>query len=195
MHGLNQSIAIGPLDSRISEDACSPHSPKEPLAMLPLSLPFLRTALAGLALTLASQVVLAQSLAVENAQVRAVPPVSTTTAAFMVLTNHGDGDLAVVEAHSPAAETTELHNHVDVDGVMQMRQVPEIAVPAGGSTELAPGGLHLMLIDLVAPLEEGEEVEITLVLESDETLTFNAPVKRIEVMGGSDHGHGGHHHH
>ena len=157
--------------------------------------------LVGLALTLAGQAALAEAparadlLQIEEALVRAVPPVSTTTAAFMVLHNPGERDLAVVDANSPAAEVTELHNHVDVDGVMQMRQVPEIAVPAGGSTELAPGGLHLMLIDLVAPLEEGEEVEITLVLESDETLTFSAPVKRIEVMGGGDHGHGGHHHH
>jgi len=162
------------------------------------ALPFLRTALAGLALTLASQAALAQPLEVENAQVRAVPPVSTTTAAFMVLHNHGDGDLAVVDAHSPAAETTELHNHVDVDGVMQMRRVDEIGVPSGGSVELAPGGLHLMLIDLVAPLHEGDEVEITLVLDSGETLELSAPVRRIEVMGGGmpgmDSGHGGGHH-
>lgn len=152
--------------------------------MAHFALPSLRHALAGMALALASQSVLAQSLSVENVQVRAVPPVSTTTAAFMVLHNRGDGDLAVVDARSPAAEINELHNHVDVDGVMQMRRVAEIGVPAGGSAELAPGGLHLMLIDLVAPLHEGDEVEITLVLESDETLTFSAPVRRIEVMGG-----------
>ncbi|MFC2992584.1 copper chaperone PCu(A)C [Halomonas tibetensis] len=147
-------------------------------------LPSLRYALAGMALALVSHSVLAQPLSVENAKVRAVPPVSTNTAAFMVLHNRGDSDLAVVDARSPAAEITELHNHVDVDGVMQMRRVAEIGLPAGGSAELAPGGLHLMLIDLVAPLHEGDEVEITLVLDSDETLTFSAPVRRIEVMGG-----------
>ncbi|MFY0991087.1 copper chaperone PCu(A)C [Halomonas sp. C05BenzN] len=150
----------------------------------------LRLALAGLAFGLASQGVLAQSLGVEEAQVRAVPPVSTTSAAFMVLHNGGEADLAVVDARSPAAEITELHNHVDVEGVMQMRRVPEISVPAGGSTELAPGGLHLMLIDLVAPLHEGDEIEITLVLDNDETLTLAAPVRRIEVMSGGMSGHG-----
>ncbi|WP_416137688.1 copper chaperone PCu(A)C [Halomonas sp. HK25] len=162
--------------------------------MVHAALPFLRAGLAGLALALASQSALAQPLAVENAQVRAVPPVSTTTVAFMVLHNHGEGDLAVVDVHSPAAGMTELHNHVDVDGVMQMRRVDAISVPAGASAELAPGGLHLMLIDLVAPLHEGDEVEITLVLDSDETLTLSVPVRRIEVMGGGrDSGHGGHH--
>ncbi len=149
--------------------------------------------LVGLAFSLAA---LADPLQVEDAQVRAVPPVSTTTAAFMVLRNAGERDLAVVDARSPAAGITELHNHVDVDGVMQMRRVDEIAVPAGGSVELAPGGLHLMLIDLVAPLHEGDEVEITLVLDGDETLSLTAPVTRIEVMGGGMSGvmsgHGGH---
>lgn len=138
----------------------------------------------GLALSLSAQAVFADALEIEGAQVRAVPPVSTTTAAFMVLHNRGDADLALVDAHSPAAEITELHNHVDVDGVMQMRQVSEIPVPAGGSAELAPGGLHLMLIDLVAPLKEGDDVEITLTLDNDESLTLSVPVKRIEVMGG-----------
>ena len=157
----------------------------------------LRLALAGLAISVVTTSVLAQSLSVEEAQVRAVPPVSTTSAAFMVLHNRGEADLAVVDARSPAARVTELHNHVDVDGVMQMRRVEEIGVPAGGTVELAPGGLHLMLIDLVAPLREGEEVEITLVLDGDETLSLTAPVKRIEVMGsgmsGMDGGHGGGH--
>ncbi|MCA1770650.1 MAG: copper chaperone PCu(A)C [Halomonas sp.] len=156
--------------------------------MAHFALPSLRYALAGMTLALVSHGVLAEPLSVENAQVRAVPPVSTTTAAFMVLHNPGDSDLAVVDARSPAAEITELHNHVDVDGVMQMRRVAEIVVPAGGSAELAPGGLHLMLIDLVAPLHEGDEVEIMLVLDSDETLTLSAPVTRIEVMGGGMHG-------
>jgi periplasmic copper chaperone A len=158
----------------------------------------LHVGLTGLALTLASQAVLGQALEVEGAKVRAVPPVSTTTAAFMVLHNSGDSDLAVVDARSPAADITELHNHLDVEGVMQMRRVPEITVPAGGSAELAPGGLHLMLIDLVVPLHEGDEVEITLVLDNDETLTLEAPVRRIEVMGGGMSGqvsgHGGHGH-
>lgn len=155
--------------------------------MAHLPLPSLRAALVGLALALASQSLLAQPLSVENARVRAVPPVSATTAAFLVLHNPGEHDLAVVGARSPAAGIAELHHHVDVDGVMQMRRVGEIVVPAGGSTELAPGGLHLMLIDLVAPLREGDEVEITLVLDGDETLTLSAPVKRIEVMGDGGH--------
>lgn len=144
-------------------------------------------------LSLASVLALADTLIVEEAQVRAVPPVSTTTAAFMLLRNPGEQDLAVLDAFSPAAENTELHNHVEEDGVMQMRRVQAINVPAGGSVELAPGGLHLMLIDLVETLEEGDQVELTLELDNAERVSFEAPVKLIEVMDeGVDHGHHAH---
>src|SRR5690554_333200 len=144
-------------------------------------------------LSLAPVLALADTLTVEEAQVRAVPPVSTTTAAFMVLHNPGERDLVVLDAFSPVAENTELHNHVEEEGVMQMRQVPAISVPAGGSVELAPGGLHLMLIDLFEPLEEGDQVELTLELDNAERITFEAPVKRIEVVDeASDHEHHAH---
>jgi periplasmic copper chaperone A len=149
-----------------------------------MSLP--RSALTILALSLAALPALAEPLVIEEAQVRAVPPGSATSAAFMVLHNPGDEDIALVEARSPAAEVLELHNHVDVDGVMQMRQVPEIVVPAGGSATLAPGGLHLMLIQLAAPLVEGEPVGMTLVFDTGETQSLDAPVQRIRV---GDHGH------
>jgi len=72
--------------------------------------------------------------------VRAVPPVSTTSAAFMTLHNSGDEDAALVAATSPAAEVLELHEHQSVEGVMQMRRVSKVGIPAGGSTELARGG-------------------------------------------------------
>lgn len=144
-------------------------------------------------LSLAPVLALADALSVEEAQVRAVPPVSTTTAAFMVLRNSGEQDVVVRGAFSPAAEHTELHDHVEEDGVMQMRQVSAISVPAGGSVELAPGGLHLMLIELVETLEEGDQVELTLELDNAEQVTFEAPVKRIEVMEeGAGHGHHAH---
>jgi len=137
----------------------------------------------ALGLTLASGLALADSLSVEGAHVRAVPPVSTTTAAFMQIHNAGDADRALVAASSPAARVAELHNHVDVDGVMQMRQVETIPVPAGEGVELAPGGYHLMLIDLAEPLHEGDEVALTLTFDDGQSFAVEAPVRRIETMG------------
>ncbi|MFQ3787920.1 copper chaperone PCu(A)C [Halomonas sp. A29] len=149
-----------------------------------------RSLLAATALSLLPLVALADPLIVEEAQVRAVPPGSQASAAFMTLHNPGEQDVVLVAAESPAAEVAELHNHENVDGVMQMRQVPQIVVPAGGRAELAPGGLHLMLIGLTAPLVEGEPVEIELSFESGESQRFEAPVKRIVVDGEGGHGHG-----
>ncbi|MEQ5801418.1 copper chaperone PCu(A)C [Halomonas sp. H10-9-1] len=148
----------------------------------PCSLPW-RAPLLALALGLASASALGDTLSVEGAHVRAVPPVSTTTAAFMQLHNAGDADRALVAASTPAARVAELHNHVDVDGVMQMRQVEMIPVPAGESATLAPGGYHLMLIDLAEPLHEDGEVTLSLTFDDGQTLEVAAPVRRIETMG------------
>ncbi|MFW3614090.1 copper chaperone PCu(A)C [Billgrantia antri] len=138
-----------------------------------------RSLLTAVSLSLISFVAVADPLVVENAHVRAVPPGSSTSAAFMTLRNPGERDVVLVAAESPAAEVAELHDHQNVDGVMQMRQVPQIVVPAGGSAALAPGGLHMMLIGLTAPLQEGEPVEIELRFVTGEAQLIEAPVKRI----------------
>lgn len=143
-----------------------------------------RSLLAACGLSLVSFAAAADPLVIEEAQVRAVPPGSQTSAAFMTLRNPGEREVVLVEASSPAAQAVELHNHENVDGVMQMRKVAQIVVPPGGRAELAPGGLHMMLIGLTAPLTEGEPVEIELGFESGETQRFEAPVKRIIVGGG-----------
>ncbi|MGR2739590.1 copper chaperone PCu(A)C [Billgrantia sp. Q4P2] len=148
-----------------------------------------RSLLAAAGLSLVSLTALADPLLVEEAQVRAVPPGSQASAAFMTLRNPGERDRVLVAAESSVAEVAELHDHQNVDGVMQMRQVPQVVIPAGGSAELAPGGLHLMLIGLTAPLVEGEPVEIELRFESGESQRLEAPVKRIVVDGKGSHGH------
>ncbi|HSH49050.1 MAG TPA: copper chaperone PCu(A)C [Halomonas sp.] len=142
-----------------------------------------RLPMVALLASLASAAALADSLRVEGAHVRAVPPVSTTTAAFMMLHNEGETDRSLVAARTPAARVAELHNHVDVDGVMQMRQVESIPVPAKGSVSLAPGGYHLMLIDLTAPLQEGDDVLLRLTFADGQIQELKAPVRRIEAMG------------
>ncbi|MCE8010476.1 copper chaperone PCu(A)C [Billgrantia desiderata] len=148
-----------------------------------------RSLLLTAGLSLVASTALAEPLLVEEAQVRAVPPGSQTSAAFMTLRNPGEQDVTLVDADSPAAEVMELHNHEDVEGVMQMRKISEIVVPAGKSVTLAPGGLHMMLIGLTAPLEEGQPVEIELRFDTGESQQITAPVKRIEVSAEGHHGH------
>ena len=144
-------------------------------------------------ISLVSAAALAQSLTVDDPRVRSVPPGSPTTAAFMDLTNPGETDLALVGGSSPLAGSLELHNHVMVDGVMQMRQVEEIPVPAGETVRLGPGGWHLMLFDLARPPVEGERVAFTLTLDNGETLSVEAPVKRVQPMDMQGDGQHGNH--
>jgi len=65
---------------------------------------------------------------------------------------------------------------------MKMRQVKEIAVKAGGQAELKPGSYHVMLIDLKAPLKEGETVPLTLTFDDGSSQTIDAPVKKPQAM-------------
>ncbi|MFG6157332.1 copper chaperone PCu(A)C [Halomonas sp. 1390] len=139
-----------------------------------------------LCMPLLGAVAQADSLTVEGAHVRAVPPGSPTTAAFMTLSNPGETDLALVGGSSPLAGRLELHNHVMVDGVMQMRRVEAIPLPAGETVRLAPGGWHLMMFELAASPAEGERVELTLTLDSGEAITLEAPVQRVQPMEMSD---------
>ena len=70
---------------------------------------------------------------------------------------------SMTRAHTPASESVELHDMAMDDGVMQMRRVERLAVPGGTLQTMRPGGgYHLMLMDLVTPLNEGERFPLTL---------------------------------
>lgn len=158
----------------------------------PTSLP--RMAL-GLLLGLASLPALAASaddVTVDGAYVREVPPMVRNSAAFMTLSNSGDTEAALVAVHSTAADTIELHTHLNDNGVMRMRQIPEIAVAAGASTKLQPGGLHIMLLGLTESLQQGQTVSLELEFADGSRTRIEAPV--MPVMSGMHHGHHGKHH-
>ena len=84
----------------------------------------------------------AQQVAVSDAYARAVPPGQSNSASFMTLVNNSGADHALVAAKSSVSKVTELHTHTMVEGMMQMRQVEKIDLPAGKTVTLEPGGLH-----------------------------------------------------
>jgi copper(I)-binding protein len=122
----------------------------------------IRSLLAAAALCAASPA-LSQDVAVEGAFARAVPEGVRASAAYMTLVNAGDADDRLIAAEAPFAARVELHTHLMEDGVAKMREVEGgIPVPAGESVTLEPGGLHVMLMGLSAPLAEGETAPLTL---------------------------------
>jgi copper(I)-binding protein len=120
---------------------------------------------------------------VSGAFARATPGHLKNGAAFLILENTTDKDDALVAAQAPVATSVELHTHTHDNGVMRMRQVPEIPVAAHAETVLRPGGYHVMLIGLKAPLQEGENFPLTLKFKSGASIVVNVPVKAVGAMG------------
>lgn len=102
------------------------------------------------------------TLDVSDAWVRATVS-ATGTGAFMQLKSHADARL--VEVRSPVAGVAEVHEMAMVNDVMKMRALETLPLPAGKTVELKPGGYHIMLMDLAAPLKAGDSVPLTLVVE------------------------------
>ena len=134
----------------------------------------------------------ADSVKVEGAFARAVPPGQTNSASFMSLTNQGDADHSLASAESDVAKVVEMHTHLMEDGMMKMRRVEQIDLPAGETVTLAPGGLHVMLIGLKQQLQPGDDVSLTLTLDDGSELSLTAPVRKVMPMGQTHEMHGGH---
>jgi copper(I)-binding protein len=100
---------------------------------------------------------------VSNAWVRATVPAQKATGAFMRLQARTDSKL--VAASSPVAGVVEVHEMAMEHEVMRMRQIRYLALPAGKSVELGPGGYHIMLLELKHQVREGDKVPLSLVIE------------------------------
>jgi copper(I)-binding protein len=82
--------------------------------------------------------------------------------AYFTITNGTRIDDALIAASTPVAARVEMHETSIEDGMARMRPLTEIPVPAGGRVAVAPGGIHLMLVDLAQPLEAGTRVPLVL---------------------------------
>ncbi len=105
----------------------------------------------------------AQTVEVKDAWARATVQGQMATGAFMKLTAKEGSRL--VAASSPVAGVTEVHEMVMDNNVMKMRAVPGLDLPAGKAVELKPGGYHVMLMDLKAPLKKDTTIPLTLVFK------------------------------
>lgn len=129
----------------------------------------------------------ADEVMVEDPWAREVPPVMSTSAGFLTLNNTGSTEHKLVAARTEAAGMVELHTHINDNGVMRMRQVENIPVAPGSSARLEPGGLHLMLMMLKAPLVAGEHITITLEFEDGSTRDVQAEVRKHHMPKSSHH--------
>jgi len=111
---------------------------------------------------------------VEGAWIRPMVPGQTATGGYMSLT--ASQPLTLVGFKSAAARTTELHE-MKMDGdVMRMRAIPSLGLPAGQAVVMQPGGQHLMLMGVTAPLQVGADVTLTLKLRKADGKTVTQDV-------------------
>ena len=130
-------------------------------------------------------------LAVSAPWSRATPPMANVAAGYVIVTNTGETPDRLLGGSSPRASRVEIHSMTMENDVARMREMPEgVEVPAGGELALEPGGYHLMLVGLDAPLSEGDRVPLTLRFESG-TIDVELDVRAMGASGGSS-GHGGH---
>lgn len=118
------------------------------------------------------------TLQTANARSFATAEGASTGAIFIDITNGGTTADRLVGASTGKAVRVELHeSSVDeTTGVMAMRRVDGIDLPAGQTTALVPGGYHIMLFDLPMPLQEGETYDVTLDFERAEKMTVPVTV-------------------
>ncbi|WP_319823509.1 copper chaperone PCu(A)C [Thalassovita sp.] len=122
-----------------------------------------------------------ETLEISGGFTRASPKMAQVGAGFLTIRSLGEAD-RLVGFTSPACTRPELHTHIHDNGVMRMRQVDAIDIPAGGKVALQPGGLHLMMIGLTAPLSEGDTVPLTLIFEQAGEVQISLPVKGPGAM-------------
>jgi copper(I)-binding protein len=114
-------------------------------------------------------------IAVTNAWVRATVPGQPVAAAYMDI--RASKAMKLVGVSSPVAERGEIHEMKDEDGMMKMRAVKAVDLPAGKTVSLAPGGLHVMLFGLAEPLTDGRKVTLTLKLRRASGATFSQVIE------------------
>ena len=112
-------------------------------------------------------------------QFRATIGSMPSSAGYLSITNHGAMDDRLLAAESSLSRKTELHTMEVTNGVMKMRQIDGgIAIPAGKTIQLAPGGFHVMLIGLKAPLNANKNYQVTLVFEKAGKIKLTGLAKR-----------------
>jgi copper(I)-binding protein len=106
--------------------------------------------------------------------------------------NPGDAPDRLIGAHAAGVTKFEIHQSVQKDAVMTMAPVDAVDIPAGGMAHLGPGGFHLMMFGIDAPLKEGGTLEVTLIFEAAGEVTIIVPVSK--TMGDPEHQGEGHQH-
>jgi copper(I)-binding protein len=125
---------------------------------------------------------------------RATPPNAPVGGGYLTITNKGGEADRLVSAASPVAGVVQIHEMKMEGDLMKMNELPDgIDIPAGETVALAPGGLHIMFMQLTQPLVEGSRIPLTLTFEKAGSVEVELSVESPAAKGpAEDHSmHGG----
>ena len=115
----------------------------------------------------------------------------TASGAFLEL--QSSENAALIDVSSPVAGVVEVHEMSMDNGVMKMRALPKLDLPAGKAVALKPGGYHIMLMDLKKPMLKGETIPLTLKIEGKDkkvsTIEVKAEVRELTAPPIMEHKH------
>ena len=116
---------------------------------------------------------------IDGAYARASIPNVPNSAAFFVIKNNSDKDIAITSANSDIAEKNELHTHIKENQMLKMMKIEKLVVPAKSSLELKSGGDHIMLMGLKKELKAGDEISLELSFSDGDKKSIKVPVKDL----------------
>ncbi len=120
------------------------------------------------------------ALEIDRPWARATAPTAPAGGGFLTIVNKGTTGDRLVSARSPVAQTSEIHEMKMEGNIMRMRELDKgLEIPAGGTVTLAPGGFHVMLMGLKAPLQQGTKVPLTLVFEKAGSIDVELSVESL----------------
>ena len=117
------------------------------------------------------------NLIISDARARPTPPGISVGAVYFSITNGGLTADRLLSVGTPVANKVELHESRTVQGVVEMRPVTAVECPPGQTVKAAPGGLHVMLLGLAAPLVAGSEFLVSLQFRDAGVVTLKVPVR------------------
>jgi copper(I)-binding protein len=116
------------------------------------------------------------NLIITEARARPTPPGISVGAVYFSITNAGSKADRLLSVSTPVAGRVELHESRNMHGVVEMREVTSVECPPGATVRATPGGLHVMLLGLAAPLAAGTEFNVSLQFRDAGVLTLKVPV-------------------
>ena len=122
-------------------------------------------------------------MALSDAWARATPGARTTGAAYLTLANAGAATDRLIAVSTPIARSVELHTTVRDGDILRMQALDTLGIAPGSAVELKPGGIHIMLLGLKAPLKEETTFPLTLTFAAGGDLTVDVAVRGAGAMG------------